>query len=167
MPWCPKCKEEYREEFKRCSTCGSTLVAELPQEPEEQEMDAGAPVLLTWSNNNLTLQMMDGALRDAGIPFTYKELGLVRGSNPHMRGGYDGVEIYVPEKLLGRARQVISIFSDEAKEDPAKLLHQSLNSTDDEAARRKRRRNVITACIFMFVVVPGAIVLYLWLSGIM
>ena len=30
MPWCPKCKTEYREGFKVCADCGSELVAEQP-----------------------------------------------------------------------------------------------------------------------------------------
>ncbi|MCM1026895.1 MAG: hypothetical protein NC432_10700 [Roseburia sp.] len=34
MPWCPKCKTEYREGFTVCADCGSELVAEQP--PEEK-----------------------------------------------------------------------------------------------------------------------------------
>ena len=30
MPWCPKCKTEYREGFTVCADCGSELVAEEP-----------------------------------------------------------------------------------------------------------------------------------------
>ncbi|MDR5659858.1 hypothetical protein RH915_10190 [Serpentinicella sp. ANB-PHB4] len=29
MPWCPKCKEEYREGFVTCSMCDSELVTSL------------------------------------------------------------------------------------------------------------------------------------------
>ena len=32
MPWCPKCKTEYREGFQVCADCGSELVAEQPIE---------------------------------------------------------------------------------------------------------------------------------------
>ena len=32
MPWCPKCKTEYREGFQVCADCGSELVAEQPVE---------------------------------------------------------------------------------------------------------------------------------------
>lgn len=32
MPWCPKCKTEYREGFKVCADCGSELVEEQPLE---------------------------------------------------------------------------------------------------------------------------------------
>lgn len=36
MPWCPKCKEEYREGITVCAECGETLVEEL-EEPEAVE----------------------------------------------------------------------------------------------------------------------------------
>ena len=32
MPWCPKCKTEYREGFTVCADCGSELVKEQPVE---------------------------------------------------------------------------------------------------------------------------------------
>lgn len=32
MPWCPKCKTEYRDGFKVCADCGSKLVDELSTE---------------------------------------------------------------------------------------------------------------------------------------
>ena len=32
MPWCPKCKTEYRDGFRVCADCGSELVAEQPIE---------------------------------------------------------------------------------------------------------------------------------------
>lgn len=34
MPWCPKCKTEYREGFTVCADCGSELVSELPVEKQ-------------------------------------------------------------------------------------------------------------------------------------
>ena len=32
MPWCPKCKTEYRDGVTACPDCGSRLVEELPEE---------------------------------------------------------------------------------------------------------------------------------------
>ena len=29
MPWCPKCKNEYRDGFTVCNDCGTPLVASL------------------------------------------------------------------------------------------------------------------------------------------
>lgn len=52
MPWCPKCKTEYREGFTVCADCGSELVKERPvgkrnssfwgAEPEEQAAEQAA-----------------------------------------------------------------------------------------------------------------------------
>ncbi len=41
MPWCPKCKNEYREGIKVCADCGVELVSE----PLEN-----APVPLTFGD---------------------------------------------------------------------------------------------------------------------
>ena len=32
MPWCPKCKNEYKDGYTVCADCGSDLVDELTQE---------------------------------------------------------------------------------------------------------------------------------------
>lgn len=46
MPWCPKCKTEYRKGIRRCSDCDTELVDTLPEElvciltlPEETALD--------------------------------------------------------------------------------------------------------------------------------
>ena len=39
MPWCPKCKAEYREGFTECSTCHVPLVDTLPEEKEAPERE--------------------------------------------------------------------------------------------------------------------------------
>ena len=35
--WCPKCKNEYIEGVTTCVDCGCELVAELPEEIDENE----------------------------------------------------------------------------------------------------------------------------------
>ena len=43
MPWCPKCKTEYREGFRVCADCGGELVDEEQfRELEEKQLSAGA-----------------------------------------------------------------------------------------------------------------------------
>ena len=32
MPWCPKCKNEYKEGIKICADCGCELVSEEKEE---------------------------------------------------------------------------------------------------------------------------------------
>lgn len=38
MPWCPKCKTEYREGFTVCADCGSELVAEEPGDSSDEKL---------------------------------------------------------------------------------------------------------------------------------
>ncbi|MDF2672863.1 MAG: hypothetical protein K0R09_1128, partial [Clostridiales bacterium] len=35
MPWCPKCKAEYREGFNLCANCNIELVDELERSSDE------------------------------------------------------------------------------------------------------------------------------------
>jgi hypothetical protein len=39
MPWCPECGVEYREGFKRCSECQVELLAAMPPEASEVELE--------------------------------------------------------------------------------------------------------------------------------
>lgn len=39
MPWCPKCKSEYREGFTVCADCGTKLVDEEPMENDAVKAD--------------------------------------------------------------------------------------------------------------------------------
>jgi hypothetical protein len=38
MPWCPKCRSEYREGVKRCPTCDERLVDRLPPRPPRKDI---------------------------------------------------------------------------------------------------------------------------------
>lgn len=37
MPWCPKCRTEYREGFTHCNDCGAKLVDEVEKKPKENK----------------------------------------------------------------------------------------------------------------------------------
>ena len=45
MPWCPKCKTEYREGFTVCADCGSELVKEQPVEERKTSRREAFPDL--------------------------------------------------------------------------------------------------------------------------
>ena len=42
MPWCPVCKNEYREGIERCAECKVTLVDSLEEETENGEQERTA-----------------------------------------------------------------------------------------------------------------------------
>ena len=48
MPWCPKCKGEYRDEFTKCSDCDVYLVNELSNEDYYSEDD-----IKSWAKSTL------------------------------------------------------------------------------------------------------------------
>ena len=48
MPWCPNCKNEYREGITECADCGVELVDELPE--EEDEYKEPVPVVMFLSS---------------------------------------------------------------------------------------------------------------------
>ena len=71
MPWCPKCKAEYREGFTECSTCRVPLVDTLPEEneenkkPEEFVLPDGMekPIAVYTAKNRLEAEMVCDMLR--------------------------------------------------------------------------------------------------------
>ncbi len=84
MPWCPKCKAEYREGFTECSTCRVPLVDTLPEEneenkkPEENEENKKPeefvlpdgmekPIAVYTAKNRLEAEMVCDMLRENDI----------------------------------------------------------------------------------------------------
>ncbi|MGE5404205.1 MAG: hypothetical protein ACM3PP_04635 [Candidatus Saccharibacteria bacterium] len=71
MPWCPKCRVEYREGFKECSDCQVDLVDKLP------EIDLPSPenwVLLGTFNSEI--EIVESLLTANGIEFVRGQDGL-------------------------------------------------------------------------------------------
>lgn len=52
MPWCPKCKTEYREGFTVCADCGSELVGELPVKEQSASFWGVEPGKLSAEGQN-------------------------------------------------------------------------------------------------------------------
>ena len=59
MPWCPKCKNEYREGIKVCADCGATLVEKLNE--------AGERVPICLLQNEDTIEKLKAYLKYSGI----------------------------------------------------------------------------------------------------
>lgn len=85
MPWCPKCKTEYREGFTVCADCGSELTDSEPSEPaEEQEYGENPEIYGEWNeaseNGKLTedgaeecAEETDGEQRPTGKTALYQD----------------------------------------------------------------------------------------------
>src|SRR5690554_154322 len=102
MPWCPKCKLEYREGFKRCSDCDIELVKELEQE-EDQVQEYDSEELLTTVYDDFMATIIEAKLKDRGIPVLKRYKGPGGFLNIFMGASNLGVDLYVPGKLLEQA----------------------------------------------------------------
>jgi len=71
MPFCPKCKYEYREGFDTCPDCEEPLVDELPAEEAEEVTERPAPEnFVPLANLTATeyASMLSDAFEQANIP---------------------------------------------------------------------------------------------------
>lgn len=63
MPWCPKCRSEYREGFTTCADCKETLVSELPP-GSDHSAEAWVKI---WQGDAARASLIAGALAAADI----------------------------------------------------------------------------------------------------
>lgn len=65
MPYCPQCKDEFREEIKVCPECEVALVAALPKEiePEMEDLEVACTI-----PEEQTAYIIRGYLESEGIP---------------------------------------------------------------------------------------------------
>lgn len=113
MPWCQKCKVEYREGFTVCSDCGSELVAELldttddTDETQTCELDSDHEALLATVYDLREAEIIASLLEQNGIPVMLKQRGA--GEFMMILGNFNffDIEIYVPSSLLETARALL------------------------------------------------------------
>jgi hypothetical protein len=108
MPWCPKCKTEYREGFDICSDCGETLVSEYPADPngaEEIEKDGDWEHFI-YLFNETEADIVMGLLESADIPVIkmYKGMGIL---HKVYTGKVSGVDLFVPKEKLEQAKELL------------------------------------------------------------
>lgn len=98
MPFCPKCNKEYDEDTEVCPDCGNKLIDDTDTKEK----------LLISANEGFTADLIEGSLKNAGIPYHRKSH-----SGPMGFSRYDykydslGADFYVPEELLERAEEVL------------------------------------------------------------
>lgn len=121
MPWCPKCKAEYREGFTECATCHVPLVDELPEEQdmenapdavqaEQKPEDAVRlenPIAVYTADSRIDAEMIRDMLRESGIPADMQQvLTQHAGAVTGRRARYT-VEVMVEAADTARARALI------------------------------------------------------------
>ena len=105
MSWCPKCRTEYREQFKSCSDCKTELVDELTEDEPVKEYDTEA--FLVSAGSNMEAEILESKLKFYGIPVMrkYRETGhylkVYMGVTPF------GIDLFVPSRLLADAKELM------------------------------------------------------------
>lgn len=125
MPWCPKCKAEYRDGFTECSTCHVPLVDELPAEgeapaPQAFSMPEGMekPIAVYIAKNRLEAETVCDMLRDHDIvtidrPAAFRQMQAYSGADARF-----GVEILVDASQTAQARVLIDEMNRDLAEQP-------------------------------------------------
>lgn len=138
MPWCPKCKSEYREGFTECATCHVPLVDELPEEdetrvqdtvqagPAEETVQIANPIAVYTSERRIDAEMVRDMLQDSGIAAGMRQVMIQQSGAVTGRRARYGVELVVDAADTARARQLI---------DEMKQALEAEQMDEDELAR--------------------------------
>ena len=138
MPWCPKCKSEYREGFTECATCHVPLVDELPEEdeiriqdtvqaePAEGIVQIANPIAVYTSERRIDAEMIRDMLQDSGIAAGMRQVMIQQSGAVSGRRARYGVELVVDAADTARARQLI---------DEMKQALEAEQMDEDELAR--------------------------------
>ena len=98
--WCPKCKNEYIEGVTTCVDCGCELVAELPEEIDENE-----PVVIGSLTEESTAEKLVDYLNRAGL----LSCG-IRPQEENEEGDIPAYDILVAQKELIYINQLFDGF---------------------------------------------------------
>jgi hypothetical protein len=98
MPFCPRCRTEYREGCEHCADCGTALVATLPplsaNRHDEPTREVRIATFSTWSEASMWAERLEAE----GIPSVLVPLG-------PGAGGW-GSSSFLPHELKVRAEDV-------------------------------------------------------------
>ncbi len=114
MPFCPECREEFREGFTRCADCGLALVPSLPPLPEEQVPlpETGHGSFGGWDQVAETSQVFEAELialrlREAGLPAQVVDQTFHQEPLPDVRA-FNVVRVLVPAERAEEARRLLA-----------------------------------------------------------
>lgn len=155
MPWCPKCKTEYREGFSVCAECGSKLVNELPLE-EKQTTDNGYidydeiinSTFLVSVENRIQSNIIQNILTDANIPSFIKDREAGTYLNVSMGDSVFGVDIFVNKSNYEKAKELVDVYLYQPQGDTYEPL------TDKDNRSFYIRKKIMQAIIILFVLIP-------------
>lgn len=107
MPFCPKCKAEYRKGFKICADCNEKLVDVLEEDKKNDYKNGSEKwVYLMSTYNDVEADIVIGLLNNYGIKAIKQYSGPYQYLKVYMGTAFN-VKILVPESLLNQAKEII------------------------------------------------------------
>lgn len=113
---CPKCGMEYQDQVKECSDCHVPLVSPEEAAGEAVGLDAMHPVKLASFSDGFQADMLEGLLKDLGIPVLRRKLGSGGYMQAYMGFSVFGEELYVDEADYERAKEVLGVLETDGGE---------------------------------------------------
>ena len=107
---CPKCGMEYQEWAKECSDCHVPLISPDDKAGKKAELDAMHPVKLVSLSDGFQADLLEGLLKEQGIPMLRRKLGSGGYMQAYMGFSVFGEEIYVDEADYERAKEVLGVL---------------------------------------------------------
>jgi len=169
MPWCPKCKAEYRDGFSQCTDCNISLIdnnlKEHEKEKEEENKEnrndiySMKPCKLISVSDHTEAAMIGARLDDAGIPFFTEDHGCGGYLKLYMGFTVYGEDIYVDIDNYDMAKELIDVSFN--VEDDDSTPAQELLPNSIKYVFQKRRKTVrIILFIYLFSIVGGLFLKY-------
>jgi hypothetical protein len=112
MPYCPQCRDEFREGFTTCTDCGAPLVAVLPAPDAEPQAETGAGSHGGWdavfeSATAFEAELVAMRLRDAGLDAQVVDRTFTEAPMPDV-SNINTVQVLVPTERAEEARAVVA-----------------------------------------------------------
>ncbi len=122
MPWCPKCKNEYKDGYTVCADCGSELVASLEE----------GPVAVYFGEETVLNEICDfmraNGIRETEVVFDEKE---------------NTYELFVPKNLTDEAVKQIRVYLTNIAA-PRKIAEAAKKTVQEDTEEIKEEQEIYT-----------------------
>lgn len=166
MPFCPKCRAEYREGFTVCSACDEPLVDTLPAEelPQEQGSAMSSPVVVCTAADRLEAEAICDLLKEAGVAALLRPAAFQK-SEAYCKDFRFGAEIVVEARDLMKAQRLIEQRDEDLAETPideqtlAQLAEEQAAQTPAQPAEDNAAFRLLP--VILVVIAAALVLLYL------
>ncbi len=144
MPWCPKCRTEYRDGFTVCADCGAQLVDELPKAPEraaEPEPEQEEPVFLTEIADERELELFTQLLHMNRIPFFTRDVESGDYMRIYMGFSVYGQQVFVRKRDYAICSQLFSQLGGTYDEQEVNAAYDDYMAEEGEAAEPEEQED--------------------------